>query len=561
MAGLPEHLAASYPGLPANERDLRFVPGDEDAMWLLDFHWPTGIAPLGTTYVRDGYVAATRRAAELVPLPDGRGLAARLAGTHLYSSPRAADEQLVAARTRRLHDRLPHLQAAFEATWADAERELDVRFATLIRELPSSTDLVAGLRSARAHQRRAWELHFELMYPLVAGYVELRERLVGWGVEPQVAPILLQGRRTKILDCDRELHRLVALARRDGLADVFARPSPDVVAALAAEGARADAWRAAFAGFLDTYGWRTEGIAAVHLPSWHEDPTPALGTIRTLLLDGAEHDFDAAEEAVVAERAAATDAVRATVRAEARRELDDLLRRNHAANFAWWNDEHNHAIDLRATIPLRLAAVAVGTAAGFDDPADAVFLFWDELVAVAANPVTGTRVRSLVDERRAFLAEDVGRRGRLPTLVGSVPERITDPVLLEIFGLHRHLLHPRATDPASATRLRGLGVSGGRAQGRALVLHDATSLHELVPGEVLVCEATSPNWTPAFAKAAACVCDLGGSLTHAAITAREYGIPCVVGTGVATSAIRTGDVVEVDGDAGTVTVTPASRRA
>ena len=71
-------------------------------------------------------------------------------------------------------------------------------------------------------------------------------------------------------------------------------------------------------------------------------------------------------------------------------------------------------------------------------------------------------------------------------------------------------------------------------------------------GEILVTEATSPNWTPAFAIIGACVCDGGGSLTHAATVSREYGIPCVVGTSVATLRIKTGDTLEVDGTKGTV---------
>ena len=66
------------------------------------------------------------------------------------------------------------------------------------------------------------------------------------------------------------------------------------------------------------------------------------------------------------------------------------------------------------------------------------------------------------------------------------------------------------------------GVSRGR-RGRARVLHGADELHRIEPGEILVCEATSPNWTPAFAKIAACVCDSGGTLTHAAIVARSTG--------------------------------------
>jgi pyruvate,water dikinase len=86
------------------------------------------------------------------------------------------------------------------------------------------------------------------------------------------------------------------------------------------------------------------------------------------------------------------------------------------------------------------------------------------------------------------------------------------------------------------------------------VLHNASELHRILPGEILVCEATSPNWTPAFSKIAACVCDGGGTLTHASIISREYRIPCVVGVGLATQTIADGDLVEVDGGRGRVTV-------
>jgi len=73
-------------------------------------------------------------------------------------------------------------------------------------------------------------------------------------------------------------------------------------------------------------------------------------------------------------------------------------------------------------------------------------------------------------------------------------------------------------------------------------------------GEVLVCSVTAPSWCPVFPKIAAAVSDIGGMMSHAAIVAREYGLPAVVGTGNATSAIKTGDRVRVDGDTGVVTI-------
>jgi phosphohistidine swiveling domain-containing protein len=564
MAGLPDALIGrSYPGMPATESaDLTFTRADGEHFWWLDFHWPGGIVPLGTTYVRDCYAAAASRAADLLPLPDGRGVRARLVGPNLYGSPRRlTDPATVAARAAELAARLPALQAQFLERWRAAAAELDAAFARLVAPSsdPSPAAGLERLRAARAHQARAWEIHFEVMYPLVAGYVELRERSVAWGIDPQLVPLLLQGERTRIADCDRALHALATDARATGLAPLFARTAPDQLGAvLRRDGER---WWTAFDEVRAEHGWRTEGIAAVHLPSWQENPTSALGTIKTLLADPHGHDFDAAEAALQAERAEATEEARATVGGGERgRQLDDLLDRNRRANFAWWNDEHNHWIDLRATIPLRLAALAIGEATGLRSPDDAVYLFWDELVAVAEGRRSASSVAGLVDERRACHRDGQLERSELPQVAGTIPSQITDPILLEVFGLHRHLLEASQTPANGATTLQGLGVSAGRARGPARVLRSALALHELVSGEVLVCEATSPNWTPAFAKAVACVCDVGGSLTHAAITARDYQIPCVVGAGRATAVIRSGDVVEVDGTTGVVLVEPATGR-
>ena len=76
---------------------------------------------------------------------------------------------------------------------------------------------------------------------------------------------------------------------------------------------------------------------------------------------------------------------------------------------------------------------------------------------------------------------------------------------------------------------------------------------------MLVCESTTPSWTPAFGTIGACVCDGGGTLSHAGIVAREYGVPAVTALGIATQVIRDGDEVDVDGTRGTVTVYPMAR--
>lgn len=106
--------------------------------------------------------------------------------------------------------------------------------------------------------------------------------------------------------------------------------------------------------------------------------------------------------------------------------------------------------------------------------------------------------------------------------------------------------------PADGT-LRGVGGSAGQAMGRARVIFDLQrQMDEFEPGEILVTQFTDTTWTPLFSIAAAVVTDIGSVLSHSAIVARELGIPAVVNTKTATEAIRTGDLVVVDGSAGKV---------
>jgi pyruvate, water dikinase len=73
-------------------------------------------------------------------------------------------------------------------------------------------------------------------------------------------------------------------------------------------------------------------------------------------------------------------------------------------------------------------------------------------------------------------------------------------------------------------------------------------------GDILVCPVTNPTWSPIFQRIAAAVSDIGGSMSHAAIVAREFGMPAVVGTGTATQKIRDGQRIRVDGGRGVVTI-------
>ena len=103
--------------------------------------------------------------------------------------------------------------------------------------------------------------------------------------------------------------------------------------------------------------------------------------------------------------------------------------------------------------------------------------------------------------------------------------------------------------------LAGIGASSGRVTGVARVLDGPADFARLHPGEVLVASITTPAWTSLFARAAAVVTDIGGPLSHSSIVAREYGIPAVLGTAVATRRVVDGQQITVDGDTGKVYLT------
>jgi pyruvate,water dikinase len=112
-----------------------------------------------------------------------------------------------------------------------------------------------------------------------------------------------------------------------------------------------------------------------------------------------------------------------------------------------------------------------------------------------------------------------------------------------------------AAPPAVEGReIKGQAASRGVVTGRARIIRDLSESARLERGDILVCVTTAPPWTPLFAIAGAVVTDTGGVLSHSAICAREYGIPCVVATQVATHMIADGATITVDGAAGVVRI-------
>lgn len=100
--------------------------------------------------------------------------------------------------------------------------------------------------------------------------------------------------------------------------------------------------------------------------------------------------------------------------------------------------------------------------------------------------------------------------------------------------------------------LKGVSGSVGIAAGRVCIINSPKEFYKMQKGDILVCHLTDPEWTPLFKLASAVVSDTGAALSHAAIVAREFNIPAVLGVGFATTKFKDGDMIQVDGDKGIV---------
>ncbi|HET7050563.1 MAG TPA: PEP-utilizing enzyme [Solirubrobacteraceae bacterium] len=141
-----------------------------------------------------------------------------------------------------------------------------------------------------------------------------------------------------------------------------------------------------------------------------------------------------------------------------------------------------------------------------------------------------------------------------PPALGVTPEAVTDPMTIMLWGVTTERVQEWARQQDGGHVLNGAAASPGVVEGAARVVRSVDQIADIRDGEILVCGSTSPAWAPIFSKITATVTDVGGVMSHAAIVAREYGLPAVVGTGRATSQIRSGQKIRVDGSAGTVTL-------
>ncbi len=502
-------------------------PDDAKVHWRRDdAHFAGPVPRLVSDYTKHGAAFGLRRRAEIIDQPFLVRFGS-FSGRHYTAAMRRDPTGDLDTQQRGAVARMrAHARGEVRRWTAESLPELRTNYAWYEGRTAEAGTLA---RSALAEVwdeiwtrlNRIWVIHMFTVGAAFAAADELAEtyeRLVGGGTVEALR--LTQGRAHSLQQLERDL----AALRR-------VRASRDE-AALAA----------ALKTFLDTphgnLGNTSEDLRA---PVWRDDPRLLVAELDRRLKAPAD-DPQARHARLLAEG----EAVAARAREALRDRPADLTLFEEVLAYAQvvapLTEEHNYHLDRQVQAHVRRLVLAVGARMSTDGQlaaAEDIFFFHvDEIgAALRSDERLHERARGRAAEYSSW------QRLRHPRTLGAPPPA-NAPV-------------PRAdlllvTKQDDASLVKGVAASSGIRRGAVCIVRGTQDFDKLKAGDVLVCRSSNVSWVPLFNLAGAIVTDVGGSLSHAAVVAREFGVPAVVGCGVALTTLHDGEMVEVDGDRGIV---------
>jgi len=399
---------------------------------------------------------------------------------------------------------------------------------------------------------RHWKIHWMLNFAQLSATLNLRavmERTRG-SIDEELLGRLQNSASDRNWDSIEALWRMKNEVRDD--TELRAAFGPDDTKAISSALRGSERGRLFISERIEPYqrefGWHAVWSHEFIFPTVREEMEPVLELIRGYLTS--DYDYPSA-----------IDAMRKDIEAASRQILDglegDALEEMRAANavnlrMAPLTPDHHFYIDQGANAHVRLVLLAVGQklvdAGRLDTPDDVLFLRYNELRMLIGSP-DAVDARGLVAERRA--EREAAKQVHPRDWVGTVtPSQLAFPYLVN-WG-YPERFHRQASD--DQTRIEGIAGSPGMIEGTARVVMTTDEFDQVRDGDILVCQMTNPAWVVLFTKIAGLVTDTGGTTSHPAVLSREFGIPAVIGTSIATKRIATGDRIRVDGSTGVVEV-------
>jgi phosphohistidine swiveling domain-containing protein len=363
---------------------------------------------------------------------------------------------------------------------------------------------------------------------------------------------LTQGYKTKSVDASSGLWRLSRIVKASpALAKIFEQVEPAAMLDALERTPEGQSFLTELRGYLEEYGWRSDGIYELAAPTWREEPSIPLNTIQGYL----RLSDDANPELSLEHAARRREELTARAREKLANDPDKLRQFSVLMDAAKHNlrvtEDHGFWIDQMGVATLRRFCLAAGerlTQRGLLERTEDVFLLHkDELREALAGK---GEWKNLVNERRASMQE--AARIVPPDHLGEPTPPNADPFFIALVDKMLGFLPVEpSSDPDVIT---GVAASPGTVQGTAKVVRSLLEASKLQKGDIMVCEMTVPTWVPLFATVSAIVADSGGILSHCAIVAREFRLPAVVGTHIGTAIIKDGMTITVDGTKGMVRI-------
>ena len=562
---------------------------EEQRFWFYNgMHFPEPMPAFDMITAESCYLSIGLYQGRVFSIPTVLGIEHRVVNGYVYiTSNEVTDPETIA---RRLETFLPRIGFYYE-NWDTLvhrwQAEVDKRIAELsaleiprLRELEDEQELIhehrlgSNYRLIAAYDRclqlynELNQLHFELLLLAYGAYLTFfqfcQSAFPDLGL--QVLSQMIAGYETTMMRPDDELKGLAAKALELGVDGAFAggRAPEEVLADLRdTDGGRA--WIEDLESRKHPWFFMSTGDGFYHHHrAWADDlrlPFAAIGGYVAQLRDGAE--IARPREQLLAER----DRIAAECRDllpgdDERRQFDEMLGLcrhvfPHAEGHKFFIEHWGTSLFFNK---LREIGAVMAEHGLFGDAEDVFHLNIHEVHEALSDLglawAAGTAARGTLywPPRIARRKEILARLAEWtpPPALGAVPEVINDPTVQLLWGVTADRL--RAWAGGGEAGVHGYAASPGVVEGVARVVRDVNEIGAVQQGEVLVCSVTAPSWAPVFPKISAAVSDIGGMMSHAAIIAREYGLPAVVGTGHATKQIKTGDRVRVDGDNGTVTI-------
>lgn len=542
------------PGAAQADEFVWDVPDVPGLVWEWDdMHTPRALPRLSQSYLTTLVGGMNRRNAEA-----GRPVTAFARAVNGYAYFAHRIEAPAEEHRAILEEGKAVRQAAIavtEAQWRDAFRpEVEAIYAQ-IDALPAAgagpDDLADAWERAWNHADRIWHIHFVVIngpYQVLEDLADfVRDRVEG--IPEADVMGLAAGEIAELARVDAGLDALAAAARDEPaiLERLQAQPLPSLDEVRAMPGGRAFVDRVE--AFLAEHGHLGHVSEDLDEASWRAEPGRLLADIGLRAAAGGDRGTSS-REARRARREAESAATESRIRAALADRPDDLAAFDallaNARAIGWLTEGHNYWLDRMCGDRLRRFSRRIGArlveVGALDDPDDIRHLAREEVGPLLREP---RDIRPLIAERRAEHARQMAitpprtfgtRADPPPDTPEAGPDRF-DGVRI---------------DTGDAALLRGTGASAGTCRATARVVEGPDDFARVRPGDIVVARASNPGWVPLFGIAGGFVTDTGGVLSHAAVVAREYGVPAVVGTGDATARIRDGQIVELDGTTGFV---------